>query len=77
MCPWGDNLLFAGKKAHKLSIMKHLGRAVSECFNALFLVNLMNSLCLHSHLNREFQVNYIIPFLLICFITCVFKMFYC
>lgn len=46
VCPWGDNLLFAGKKAHKLSMIKHLGRAVSECFNSLFLVNLMNSLCI-------------------------------
>lgn len=77
VCPWGDNLLFAGKKAHKLSMIKHLGRAVSGCFNSLFLVNLMNSFCLHSHLNLEFRVNYILPFLLICFITCAFKMFYC
>lgn len=77
MCPWGDNLLFAGKKAHKLSMIKHLGRAVLECFNSLFLVNLMNLLCLHSHMNLEFQVNYIIPFLLIYFIACALYMFYC
>lgn len=76
-CPWGDGLLFVGKKAPRLPMLNvALGNIYEEqfslCLNLLLFANLMNSPCSRSYLDLRLKVHHVTPFLLI-FISSVFK----